>query len=243
MAWVTGTEQPTDRPRKAGWRLSLLGAWQLTGAGGAVAVGTNAQRLFALLALRGACVRSYLAGLLWPDCSDPHAHDNLRATLSRLHQRNLTRVLQSANGVLSLHADVQVDVRTLVSTASSVLDGTGRQVDRAATQVLGGNDLLLGWYDDWVLLDRERVRQLRLHALEALSTQLLAAGNAPAAVEAALAAVAVEPLRESAHRAVIRGHLAEGNRAEALRQFDRLRQLLRTELGVEPAPLAAELFR
>jgi DNA-binding SARP family transcriptional activator len=110
-------------------------------------------------------------------------------------------------------------------------------------RTLLADDLLVGWYDDWVLLERERLRQLRLHALEVLSGQLLAAGNGPAAVEAALAAVAVEPLRESAHRAVIRAHLAEGNRAEALRQRDQLRHLLRLELGVKPSRLVTDLFR
>jgi DNA-binding SARP family transcriptional activator len=79
--------------------------------------------------------------------------------------------------------------------------------------------------------------------LEVLSIQLLAAGDAKAAVEAALATVAVEPLRESGHRAVIRAYLAEGNRAEALRQLSQLRHLLRGELGVEPSTLVTDLFR
>jgi DNA-binding SARP family transcriptional activator len=240
-----------DRPNKAAgesrstpvWRLSLLGAWQLACADQAVEVGANGQRLFALLAVRGACDRSYLSGVLWPDCSDPHAHGNLRATLSRLHRRNLTAAIRSANGVLSLRDAVEVDVRRLVATASAVLDGTLWVPDRSTLGTLAGQDLLLGWYEDWVLLERERLRQLRLHALEAMSDRLLAAGDAKAALEAALAAVAVEPLRESAHRAVIRAHLAEGNRAEALRQLHRLRDLLRRELAVDPSDLAGDLFR
>jgi DNA-binding SARP family transcriptional activator len=55
--------------------------------------------------------------------------------------------------------------------------------------------------------------------------------------------VAVEPLRESAHRALIGAHLAEGNRVEALRQLARLRHLLREELGVEPSLRAVDLLR
>ena len=108
--------------------------------------------------------------------------------------------------------------------------------------MLSADDLLVGWYDEWVLTDRDRLRQLRLHALEALSGHLLTIGNVATGLEAALEAVSVEPLRESAHRAVIRAHLAEGNRAEALRQFTHLRRLLHDELGVEPTSLAAELF-
>jgi DNA-binding SARP family transcriptional activator len=247
MAAITRTDEPGPRLPPA-WRLSLLGAWQLTGtdrqtgADQQIDVGTNGQRLFAVLALRGRCDRSYLSGVLWPDCSDPHAHGNLRATLSRLHRRNLTDPLESANGVLRLRSDVAVDVSDLVATASAVLDGAAPP-DRRVLRTLTADDLLIGWYDDWVLLERERLRQLRLHALEVLSGQLLATGNGPAAVEAALAAVAVEPLRESAHRAVIRAHLAEGNRAEALRQLDQLRHLLRLELGVQPSRLATDLLR
>jgi DNA-binding SARP family transcriptional activator len=168
---------------------------------------------------------------------------NLRATLSRLHRRNLGNVLQSTNRVLSLRADVDVDVCHLQATASAILDGTLRALDRSTLRELAGDDLLVGWYEDWVLLERERLRQLRLHALEMLSGKLLAAGDASAAVEAGLATVAVEPLRESAHRAVIHAYLAEGNRAEALRQLARLRHLLRGELGVEPSTLVTDLFR
>ena len=244
MAETTHPIQQTVTRTPPSWRLSLLGAWQLSGADQPIDVGTNGQRLFAILALRGRCDRSYLSGVLWPDCSEPHAHGNLRATLSRLHRRRLTDPLESSNGALRLRSGVRVDVADLVATASAVLEGAGTAApDRRLLRALDAEDLLVGWYDDWVLLERERLRQLRLHALEALSGQLLAAGNEPAAVETALAAVAVEPLRESAHRAVIRAHLAEGNRAEALRQLDQLRDLLRQELGVRPSRLVMDLFR
>ena len=72
-------------------------------------------------------------------------------------------------------------------------------------------------------------------ALEALSAQLLECDDAPAAIEAALAAVTVEPLRESAHRAVVQAHLREGNLAEALRQYEAYRYIATTELGILPS--------
>ena len=242
MAGILGTQEcvPGLRPI---WRLSLLGAWQLAGENRTVEVGTNAQRLFALLALRGPCDRPYLAGVLWAECSDPHAHGNLRATLSRLRRHNLTDVLQFTNGVLSLQANVDVDARHLVATASAVLDRTQQALNHATVRELAGEDLLTGWHEDWVLLERERLRQLRIHALETLSAQLLAAGDVSAAAEAAFATVAIEPLRESAHGAVIRAHLAAGNRGEALQQLGRLRHLLWGELGVEPSTKVTELFR
>jgi DNA-binding SARP family transcriptional activator len=224
------------------WRLSLLGAWQLTGADRPVEVGPNGQRLFALLAIRGPCDRSYVAGTLWPDCSDPRAKGNLRATLSRLHRRRLAEVLHFANGALSLRMDVDVDVRALLATASGILAGTLHAPCRSLLPALTGNALLLGWYEDWVLHERERLQSMCLRALELLASRTLAEGDAPAAVEAALAAVAMDPLRESAHRAVIRGHLAEGNPTEAQRQLCRLRGLLRDEFGAAPSPLTTGLF-
>lgn len=241
MAAITsgaGTETAV-RPR---WRLCLLGAWRLTDPDRAVHVGSNGQRLYAVLALRGRCDRSYLSGVLWPDCSDPRAHGNLRATLSRLHRRGVAGPLESSDGVLGLRPDVQVDVHELVATAGAVLEEDPVLPARSTLRRLTGDDLLVGWYDDWVLLERERLRQLRLHALESLSHRLLDAGNIATAVEAALEAVALEPLRESAHGALIRAHLAEGNRVEAVRQLGQLRRMLRRELGEEPSRLVTDLL-
>jgi DNA-binding SARP family transcriptional activator len=248
MTWNAAAEKPfawrsvePSSPRPT-WRLSLLGAWRLSRAGHILSVGANGQRLFALLALRGPCERSYAAGVLWPDRSESQAHGNLRATLSRLHRRGLAEPLHCANGSLSLRHDMSVDVWSLTGTASAVLDGSSTGAGWPTVRALAGDDLLVGWYDEWLLLERDRLRQMRLHALEALSGQLVAAGEMPAAVHAALAAVAVDPLRESAHQALIRAHLAEGNRVEALRQLARLRDVLREELGVEPSVRAVDLL-
>ncbi len=96
-------------------------------------------------------------------------------------------------------------------------------------------DLLPGWYDDWVIVERERIRQLRLHALEVLCENLSRSGRHAQAVDAGLSAVAEEPLRESAQRALIAAHLREGNVSEAVRQYDRYRKLLGASLGLEPS--------
>jgi DNA-binding SARP family transcriptional activator len=105
----------------------------------------------------------------------------------------------------------------------------------AAIVILSG-DLLPGWYDDWVLVEAEDWRQLRLHALEMLAGRLTAVGCWGQAADAARAAVRAEPLRESAHAALIGVHLAEGNQSEAVRQFTLYRELLHAELGLEPTP-------
>ena len=97
------------------------------------------------------------------------------------------------------------------------------------------HDLLPACYDDWILVECERFHQLRLHALEALCERLTAAERYGEAIDAGLAAVCGEPLRESAHRALIKAHLAEGNYAEAGRQYELCRRILRDELGIVPS--------
>jgi DNA-binding SARP family transcriptional activator len=85
-----------------------------------------------------------------------------------------------------------------------------------------------------VLLERERLHQRLLHGTEALVAQLSALGRHADAVEVALSAVAADPLRESAHRAVMAAYVAEGNTVEALRQYQRFAVLLRVELDLAP---------
>jgi DNA-binding SARP family transcriptional activator len=84
---------------------------------------------------------------------------------------------------------------------------------------------------------------LRLRALDTLCERLTRAGRLDAALEVGLAAVAGEPLRESSHRALIRVHLADGNVAEAIRQYRLCRRLLREQLDLEPSDQMAELLR
>jgi DNA-binding SARP family transcriptional activator len=96
-------------------------------------------------------------------------------------------------------------------------------------------DVLPGWYDDWVLFARERYRQLRVRALEILSAALCGAGLYADAIEMALSAIEADPLRESSHRALINVCIAEGNPADAIREFESYRGLLARELGVSPS--------
>jgi DNA-binding SARP family transcriptional activator len=91
-------------------------------------------------------------------------------------------------------------------------------------------------------MERERFRQLRLHALESAAERLIAAGRHAQAIQAAMVAVGEEPLRESAHRIVARAHLAQGNPGEAILQYRRYRAAIQRELQVEPSPLFEELI-
>ena len=103
--------------------------------------------------------------------------------------------------------------------------------------------MLPGWSEDWVILEREHVRQRLLHALEALSRHLVEAGRYAEAVEAAVWAVSAGPLRESAIRVLIEAHLAEGNLIEARRVYQEYRSTALRELGVEPGKQLASLVQ
>jgi DNA-binding SARP family transcriptional activator len=137
---------------------------------------------------------------------------------------------------IALAPIVEVDLREGEALAHKVLDPTQELDDVAAVndEVLSA-DLLPDWTEDWVLMERERYHQLRLRALEALCRRLTAKGRIGQAVQAGVAAVAGEPLRESARRALIEAHLAEKNVAAALREFESFRSLLQAELGLDPS--------
>jgi DNA-binding SARP family transcriptional activator len=137
-----------------------------------------------------------------------------------------------------------VDVSILCEWAARLVDGSATQADLSAVNWRNDiMDLLPGWYDDWVIFERERIRQRLLHALEVLSRRLAAAGRCAEAVEAAISAVSADPLRESANKVLIEAHLAEGNLVEGRRAYQRYRDTVRRELGVEPGKELASLVR
>jgi DNA-binding SARP family transcriptional activator len=129
-----------------------------------------------------------------------------------------------------------VDARELELAAERVLHNGPGPASSDVDSLVRAAELLPDWYDDWVLQERERLRQLRLLALEAEADALIRTRRYSEATIVALAAVGSDPLRESACRLLMRAYLGEGNVAEALRQFARFRAALRNDLGLEPSP-------
>jgi two-component SAPR family response regulator len=86
------------------------------------------------------------------------------------------------------------------------------------------------------MVERERARQMRMRRLEQLSYDCLQSGDISKAIDAAYASIEIEPLRESAHFALIEAHVRDGNHAEAARQAARLTELVEHELGISPSP-------
>lgn len=206
----------------------------------------GSQRLLAFLALKERPVkRLVIANALWPEVTEGRASANLRSAVLRLC-RVACGALDVNPQFLSLPTCVSVDVHESRAVAHQLL-GAGSaalaaHLDPEAIVALSA-DLLPGWYDDWVLLEAEDWRQLRLHSLEALATLLTEVGRYGDAVAAARAAVRADPLRESSCAVSMRVFLAEGNRSEAVREFERYRVVLRAELGLEPTEALRQLMR
>ena len=234
---------PSNATHAAAYALSLFDGFELVEYGGSrITLPASAQRLLAFLAVHeGPHLRSYVAGMLWPDKSETRSHANLRSMVWRLRQPGI-EVVDASEREIGLADGVVVDARQLVVLAQALFNGTDPTLTYAARDLLAARELLPGWYDEWVLVERERLRHLRQHALEVLCSRLVELGRIGEAVDVALSSVADDPLRESAQRVLIQAHLAEGNAAEALRQYETYRNLLRESLGVEPGPGVRELF-
>lgn len=221
--------------------LHLFGGPAITIAHTRHAIPDGSKRLVALLALdRRRLDRRYVAGTLWPDSDESHAAGCLRTALWRLRQAGLDIVVVTKSS-LELSGDTRVDALDALAWAARVIAGQPAANDlRWPDLRVDALDFLPGWYDDWVEPHREHLRQRVLHALDRMSDLLSESGHHADAVEAAYTAVACEPLRESAQRALIRAHLAEGNVIEARRSLERYERALVDELDILPHD---ELYR
>jgi DNA-binding SARP family transcriptional activator len=199
-----------------------------------------AQRLVALLALHGEVGRSYAAGILWPEIEHSHALANLRTALWRLRTL-VPGIVRSTGAGLRADPETRLDLRESESLANRILHGDLPLAQARVASEQFCHDLLPDWDDDWLAFDRERFRDLRIRALERLCDRLSALGEHAEAVQCGLLAVEGEPLRESSHRALMRAHVAEGNRARALQTFRMLERELELELQVAPSQATIDL--
>jgi DNA-binding SARP family transcriptional activator len=225
--------------------LRLLEGFSLTVDQSPVPIPYGAQRLVAFLALQDRPrTRTYVARNLWPETAATRANANLRSSLWRT-LRTGHQIIDTSAQEMVIARHVSIDVRDAVARAHRLLDSSRPCDDILTTQTRAtlSAGLLPDWTDgEWVLTEQNQYHQLRLHALEAMSERLTAAGRHGEAVAAGLAAVHAEPLRESAHRVLVKAHLAAGNRGAALRQYEQCRRVLLDELGLEPSLTLSNLL-
>ena len=184
-----------------------------------------------------------VAGSLWPEVRESQALASLRTGVWRMN-RLVPGALVADGNEIGVAPTTQIDARDQELFATVLL--RDRREDaawiRANLATLWSRELLPGWYDDWVVFERERLSQLRLHALEATARLLTLSDELEAALPLALEAVRAEPLRETATAVLMSVYLAEGNVADAIHQYDEFQALLRRELGLDPSPRLARML-
>lgn len=234
---------PTTAPHElARADLQLLDSFSLRTSGATVDLPEGLQRLLAYLAQHGPSARAVVAGTLWPEATEDHALANLRTGVWRLNK--LLPGLLCVDGFrLGVSPHLRVDSHEQEAVARRLLhtEPEGEPWTGEAASTLWKREFLPGWYDDWIIFERERLCQLRLHALEHTARLLVLRRDLNTALQYALEAVRTEPLRETATIVLVSVYLAEGNVADAVHQRDVFAEHLRRELGVDPSPRLASL--
>lgn len=223
-------DQRRSRVVPAQLRVSVLDSFTLTDHGTTVPLGVDARRLVAYLAVHHrAQRRAALAADLWPGVEAAAAQRLLDEAVAAVDVPGLLDT--RAEGTLALAADVEVDLAEAMGLIRTLPDvPLAAQTPRPDLDLLTA-DILPGWTAAWIAVERERFRQLRLYALEEFSLRCSAAGRYADAVAVAESAVRSAPSRESARRALIEAHLAEGEVAAAVAAYDEYQELLRSSVG------------
>ncbi len=221
------------------WLVRLLGGFEIESYKGVVDVPLAAQRVVAFLALnRRVARRSSLGALIWPDLDDVRARANLRSALWRLGQ--VSSLVVATSATVRLADDVVVDLDGIDRTITNLQSGQGNgSLEPAALDL----ELLPGWDEPWVAFERERLRQRQLHLLDTMIAARLEEGRYGDSIDAAMRALRLDPYRESTHAALLRAHVAGGNRIAALTHFKQFATTMRSELGLSPSVELNKLVR
>ncbi len=230
--------------------ISLFGGFEARlGSGEALPLkGRKTQALVAYLALPPGepRARDKLTALLWSDRGEEQARSSLRQALSELRKAlgdaDPTPLVAGRDAV-SLDADaVEVDVITFERL---ITEGTQETLEQASMLYQG--ELLDGLgvddpaFEEWLRTERQRLHERAREAMTHLLDQQMAAGEADGAIATARRLLALDPLQEAAHRALMRLYADGGDRTLALKQYQACRDVLQAELGVEPAAETARL--
>ena len=238
-------------PSPSCFRLTLLGGFELRSPAGAlVRLPTRkAEALLAYLALgpdRG-YARDTLATLLWSDAPDRQARASLRQTLSlvgkALAARGRSAIATPARAVALARGVADVDA---LDFERAVKDARPESLARAAAlyrgELLAGLAVRAAAFEDWLQVERARLREHAIDALGRLLAMRREAGDAEGAIQTAIQLLALAPLEESVHRALMRLYAQHGRRADALRQYQTCVDALQRDLGLEPEPETRQLY-
>lgn len=235
------------------WRFELLGRLRAQ-RGELTPAHISVRRIGALIAclvVKGPAPvpRDELISLLWPDDPVEAAQNRLRVLLNNLKQHlessdapgSVLAANRSTVGLApgSFSSDYH-EFHTLIARAATQPDAAAVTSLEAAAALYRG-ELMDGLTDEWIVIERRRVVELRYQALRDLVSRLRAQGALDKAADYARQAVVAEPLDEEAHADLIELYDAQGRPSAGLRQYDQLKRLLNTELGARPSERTREI--
>ncbi|MDX1523288.1 MAG: BTAD domain-containing putative transcriptional regulator [Anaerolineae bacterium] len=219
----------------------------------------KAEALLIYLACTGRPhAREVLADLLWDDRPLDRALSNLRVLLTSL-RRELSAYLSIDRQTVAFNQDSahRLDVAELESGLTAAHEQRSQSsalsaeavAQLAQTLTLYQGDFLHGFYlrgcqdfEEWLLLERERLRLRVIEAQSELVAAYLALGEYRAGIEQAKRSLKLDPLREKAHRQLMQVLTLNGQRSAALTQYETCREVLAGELGVEPSAETTALY-
>jgi DNA-binding SARP family transcriptional activator len=239
--------------RDDGRYIVLLGRFELRSQGAPVIdhrwTRGKAKALLKVLALAEgrALHREQIMELLWPDLVPAVAANQLRKNLhylrAELERHGIASPVTAAHDLVWLAEDVQVDVEVFRSLADVACKDDDPAAYERALQAGEGDLLPEDAFEEWSQEPRQELRTLRLRLLAELAVLYRAAGRSERAAELLYRVLQDDPVDEATHRSLIEISMSSGNRTLALRQYQRCRDVLRRELGVEPSPATESLYR
>ena len=233
-------------------RLTLLGGFQVRNEAGELlsVPSRKAQAMLAYLALPlgRAHPRDKLAALLWGGIREESARASLRQALfvirRALHCADADTLDQQADTLRLNPARVEADVATFEAAAAT---GTAEALAQAAALYQG--DLLAGLaldeapFEEWLVSERERLKERALEVFARLIAHQRKVGAAESAILTALKLLTLDPLQEPVHRALMGLYVETGRREAALRQYQYCVRVLQRELGIEPETVTKALYQ
>ncbi|KXK20823.1 MAG: transcriptional activator domain-containing protein [Chloroflexi bacterium OLB15] len=203
--------------------------------------------------------REFLANLLWDDVPQARAMANLRMALSSLQQQLEDYVVVTRQTIaINPYSPIKIDIRELTTTldkAELTWARAGRlprslihDLDEALSLYHG--DFLAGFhlrdsrgFDDWRLLEQERLRANMIAILNRLAEQFLEQRTYAEGLDYASRLLQLDPLREETHRLMMQLQVGLGERSAAIAQYKTCERLLQQELGVEPSAETIHLYQ
>ncbi len=235
-------------------RICVFGHLTLSSRGAVVELAASVAPIIGYLVVKRhrAVPRGELAGVIWPDRVDAKARRCLSTALWRLnaqpgaaglidtHQSDLLQLNWNTARWIDAVAFERRIASLIRLPADQLNDGDYRRL--AAAVALYRDDLLRTSYLEWAMLERQRLRHLYLDALFHLTSAAEIRGDTAAAVTHGRRLTALEPLREDAHRLLMRVYAATGNRGKAIEQYRICQGELSTELNVDPTSETQALY-